>query len=499
MCCVMPPNSRSATLVVRIASRSDVLPWSTCPITVTTGGRGRRWIGSLSSSSRISPSSERTSRSKWNLSATRRAAVGSSTSFSVAITPSSSSALITSPDLRRIAAASSPTVTDSGTLISSRLISCGGSGSATTTGLGCGRLGGTTTGAGRGGGAGTAGRGRTAGGAGAAAAGRPGVGGTGGTRRLGAGGPGGLTSVTGGGATAAGRTGITGGGAGAGFGGTTTGGAGGGAATTGSGGAIGAGAGGASTVGAGVAEGRKIVAVGLAVSTGGSIGSSTLVTFNGRGGRFGAASFSVSTAVDATATSGTSSAIPASRAFTARFGLTSGGNSRPRPSLTRSSFAVTAVNGLIARMPLWPIPSRATTRSLLVTPSSFARSMTFTRPATLLLPPPPGFQDLSRALARRPHAAPQRACQTSGSERLLQALGRRAGVGAAARRSVPLIHDHTSIVPQDQPQQLRLRSDLPAPDTSTSRISVHSEDARGTGSTSTSPTAEASPAGLADS
>jgi len=36
--------------------------------------------------------------------------------------------LITSPDFRRMAAASSPTVTDSGTLMSSRLISTGGSG-----------------------------------------------------------------------------------------------------------------------------------------------------------------------------------------------------------------------------------------------------------------------------------------------------------------------------------------------------------------------------------
>src|SRR5262249_60261777 len=159
--------------------------------------------------------SDRTSRSKWNLSATRRAALGSSTSFRVAITPSSSSALITSPDLRRIAAASSPTVTDSGTLISSRLISCGGSGSATTTGLGCGRLGGTTTGAGRGGGAGTAGRGRTAGGAGATAAGRTGVGGPRGTTRLGGGGPGGLPPVPGGGGRAGRRARVTGGGRGA--------------------------------------------------------------------------------------------------------------------------------------------------------------------------------------------------------------------------------------------------------------------------------------------
>ena len=35
----MPPNSPSVTLVWRIASSSEVLPWSTWPITVTTGGR----------------------------------------------------------------------------------------------------------------------------------------------------------------------------------------------------------------------------------------------------------------------------------------------------------------------------------------------------------------------------------------------------------------------------------------------------------------------------
>ncbi len=39
MCCVMPPASPSATLVERMASRSEVLPWSTCPIKVTTGAR----------------------------------------------------------------------------------------------------------------------------------------------------------------------------------------------------------------------------------------------------------------------------------------------------------------------------------------------------------------------------------------------------------------------------------------------------------------------------
>ena len=42
MCWVMPPASPSATFSLRIASRSDVLPWSTCPMTVTTGARGMR-------------------------------------------------------------------------------------------------------------------------------------------------------------------------------------------------------------------------------------------------------------------------------------------------------------------------------------------------------------------------------------------------------------------------------------------------------------------------
>ena len=39
MCWVMPPASPAATSVSRIASSSDVLPWSTWPMMVTTGGR----------------------------------------------------------------------------------------------------------------------------------------------------------------------------------------------------------------------------------------------------------------------------------------------------------------------------------------------------------------------------------------------------------------------------------------------------------------------------
>ena len=51
MCWVMPPASPATTLVLRIASSSVVLPWSTWPITVTTGGRGTASMSSSSSSS----------------------------------------------------------------------------------------------------------------------------------------------------------------------------------------------------------------------------------------------------------------------------------------------------------------------------------------------------------------------------------------------------------------------------------------------------------------
>ena len=39
MCWVMPPASPAMTLVLRMLSSSEVLPWSTWPMTVTTGGR----------------------------------------------------------------------------------------------------------------------------------------------------------------------------------------------------------------------------------------------------------------------------------------------------------------------------------------------------------------------------------------------------------------------------------------------------------------------------
>ena len=50
MCWVIPPRSPEATVVLRIASRRLVLPWSTWPITVTIGGRGTSRAGSSSPS-----------------------------------------------------------------------------------------------------------------------------------------------------------------------------------------------------------------------------------------------------------------------------------------------------------------------------------------------------------------------------------------------------------------------------------------------------------------
>ena len=50
MCWVMPPASPAVTSALRMASSSEVLPWSTWPMTVTTGGR----LTSLDSSTAIS-------------------------------------------------------------------------------------------------------------------------------------------------------------------------------------------------------------------------------------------------------------------------------------------------------------------------------------------------------------------------------------------------------------------------------------------------------------
>ena len=55
ICWVIPPASLEVTLVFLIASSKEVLPWSTCPITVTTGGLFTK-SSSLSSSISIKAS-----------------------------------------------------------------------------------------------------------------------------------------------------------------------------------------------------------------------------------------------------------------------------------------------------------------------------------------------------------------------------------------------------------------------------------------------------------
>src|SRR3989442_13052 len=71
MCCVIPPASPAATSACRIASSKLVLPWSTCPITVTTGGRGFKLslVSSFATSSTISSSKETTLTTPLNASA----------------------------------------------------------------------------------------------------------------------------------------------------------------------------------------------------------------------------------------------------------------------------------------------------------------------------------------------------------------------------------------------------------------------------------------------
>ena len=104
-------------------SRSDVLPWSTCPITTTTGERSERFVSSSSVSS-ISLSSTVMITSFSTLapssSATSEAVSKSTTSFIVAITPRPISFFITSVAVTLSLDASSETTISSGI----RTLSC---------------------------------------------------------------------------------------------------------------------------------------------------------------------------------------------------------------------------------------------------------------------------------------------------------------------------------------------------------------------------------------
>src|SRR5579884_1745754 len=115
MCWVMPPYSRAATDVFRMASSRLVLPWSTCPITVTTGGRG---VVPLASGSAATSRIEVTSWT-WTVSGGLGAKLKAAMTLvatsrgimwlTPAMIPLSTSFLMTSPTPTPIRAASSPT------------------------------------------------------------------------------------------------------------------------------------------------------------------------------------------------------------------------------------------------------------------------------------------------------------------------------------------------------------------------------------------------------
>ena len=121
MCWVMPPASPETTLVLRMASSSEVLPWSTWPMMVTTGGRDWRLPSSSPEASVItsSTSDSETRTTLWPNSSTMRVAVsGSMVWFCVAMMPFCISTFTTAATRSAMRLASSCTVMASGTLTS---------------------------------------------------------------------------------------------------------------------------------------------------------------------------------------------------------------------------------------------------------------------------------------------------------------------------------------------------------------------------------------------
>src|SRR5882672_8094706 len=120
MTCVMPPTSVSTILVERILSSSEVLPWSTWPMMVTTGGRGCSLAGSSTVSNRPSSTSDSaTRRTEWPSSSARSWAVSASiVSVIFAIWPCFIRSLITSTARSDMRLASSWMVIASGIVTS---------------------------------------------------------------------------------------------------------------------------------------------------------------------------------------------------------------------------------------------------------------------------------------------------------------------------------------------------------------------------------------------
>src|ERR1700759_4831930 len=113
MCWVMPPASPDTTSVLRRASSSEVLPWSTWPMTVTTGGRDCMCDASSASPLRPSSTSDSATRlTVWPYSAATSSAVSASiTSFAVAMWPFFIRTLMMSTERRAMRLASKLTGT----------------------------------------------------------------------------------------------------------------------------------------------------------------------------------------------------------------------------------------------------------------------------------------------------------------------------------------------------------------------------------------------------
>ena len=127
MCWVMPPASPATTLVWRMASSSEVLPWSTWPMMVTTGARGSRF--SSASVWPMKPSSTSASDTRlgvWPNSRTISSAVSASiTSLILCIAPCFISSLMTSTERSVMRLASSWMVITSGMITSRMTLSRG--------------------------------------------------------------------------------------------------------------------------------------------------------------------------------------------------------------------------------------------------------------------------------------------------------------------------------------------------------------------------------------
>ena len=121
ICCVIPPASWLVTSLFLIASKSEVLPWSTCPITQTTGGLGKR-SASFSASSLRSSSITSTFSSILQITSYSKAISSASAKLisvlRVTICPFMKSFLIIAEDWSLSCAAKSFIVSTSGMVIS---------------------------------------------------------------------------------------------------------------------------------------------------------------------------------------------------------------------------------------------------------------------------------------------------------------------------------------------------------------------------------------------